>query len=67
MECILCGDFLLDLVGSAVIPDEPSNKAVVELVDQNSYIIDLKTGFEPQKSMVISQHDGSRPPKAVQG
>ena len=54
MECILCGDFLLDLVGSAVIPDEPSNKAVVELFDQNSYIIDLKTGFEPQKSMVIS-------------
>ena len=45
-ECVLCGDFLLDMVGSAVIPDEPTNKAVVELVDQNSYTIDLRTGLD---------------------
>ena len=65
MECILCGDFLLDLVGSAVIPDDPSNKAVVELVDQNSYMIDLQTGFEAQRSIVITQHDGNKPLKSM--
>ena len=43
-ECVLCGDFLLDMVGSAVIPDEPMNQAVVELVDQHSYTINLRTG-----------------------
>ena len=65
MECVLCGDFLLDMVGSAVIPDEPTNKAVVELVNQNSYTIDLQTGFEAQTSMVISQHDGAKPRKPL--
>ena len=53
-ECVLCGDFLLDMVGSSVIPDEPMNQAAVELVDQNSYSIDLNTGKEAKQQITIS-------------
>ena len=58
-ECVLCGDFLLDMVESSVIPDEPMNQAAVELVDQNSYTIDLNTGLEAKQQITISTAIGA--------
>ena len=42
-ECVLCGEFLLDLVGSAVVPDGPETRSDT-LKGQHSYKINLKTG-----------------------
>ena len=37
-----------------MIPDEPMNQAAVELVNQNSYTIDLTTGLEPKQQINMS-------------
>ena len=42
-ECVLCGEFLLDLVGSAVVPDGPETRSET-LKGQHTYKINLKTG-----------------------
>ena len=48
-ECILCGDFLLDFLGTATISDEPQRPRTL-IKKQNSYSIDLATAQERQLS-----------------
>ena len=50
---MLCGVFLLDLVSSAVVPDEPVDHQYVSLKGQNSYTIDLKTGEDKSKTKTM--------------
>lgn len=47
-ECVLCGDFMLDIIGSSTIPDEPHRpRSLLKIKErQNSYSIDLTTGME---------------------
>ena len=55
-ECLLCGDFLLDQVGAAVIPYSSDFKKVSQTLfpdfkGQNTYTIDLRTGEDKQKKL----------------
>jgi len=49
-ECVLCGEFLLDQVSAAIVPDDQVQK-LASLNGQNSYTIDLKTGEDKRKKL----------------